>query len=127
MEQRHINERGSHTTVIEQAQPIITIFKKHIPDFKVSPGKIEARVGAKSSSIKFKHINNELYEMVIVHNSSRQEFKVFTRSSYEELVSVIKKEKKTSGWIVNCTDMRLVNTATTFKNTEENLDSKYKV
>jgi hypothetical protein len=108
MQQNHLNERGSHTTIIEAALPILDFFTKHkdLAKVQVAPGKIEANVGAKSKSVKFKHINNELYEMVITHNGSRQEFKVFTTTPSGVLLSALKSYKKTRDWNSNYTDMR---------------------
>ncbi|MBP6888103.1 MAG: hypothetical protein KBC21_00205 [Candidatus Pacebacteria bacterium] len=121
MERQHINERGSHTTIIEASKPVLDILKKSFPGIEVSPGKIESGVGAKSGSIKFKHINDELYEMVVVHNGSRQEFKVFSRASFEELKKIFKKEKKTREWSFNYTDMRDVGKS------QKSPDEKYRV
>jgi hypothetical protein len=106
MGQKHINERGSHTTVIDASKPVLDVLKKQFAGITVSPGKIEGGAGARSSSIKCKHINDELYEMVIVHNGARQEFKVFTRATFLELKQAFSKDKKTSTWSANYTDMR---------------------
>ncbi len=103
---KHLNDRGSHTTIIDAFLPVLNVLKKYGNDVSVSPGKIEGGVGAKSSSIKFKHINDELYEMVLVHNGSRQEFKIFTRVQFDSLKKLFEKDKKTSSWNVNYTDMR---------------------
>lgn len=105
---KHFQIRGTHTTIIDQAYYVIALFEKakHLGPIQLSPGKIEARVGAKSSSIKLKHINNELYEMVITHNSSRQEFKLFSTATFEEFKSVFESSKKLRGWNINYTDMR---------------------
>ena len=89
----------------------------------MSPGKIEGGVGAKASSVKLKHINDEVYEMVIVHNGSRQEFKLFTKEQYQVLVEVFKKDKKLREWNVNYTDLRGVNRPSS----KGDLDTKYKV
>lgn len=121
----HHNERGSHTTVIEKGQVVLDIFSKRsrAVSIEVAPGKIEAGIKAKSSSVKFKHINDELYEMVVTHNSSRQEFKVFTRASIEELQTFLKEDKHTRDWNCGYTDMREAN----YKKTPSNLDAKYSV
>jgi hypothetical protein len=103
----HINERGTHTTVIEAAQPILAFFAKNSElGVELSPGKIEGGIGAKSKSIKLKHLNDEVYEMVLTHNGQRQEFKLFTRVTAKNLVALIKADKKLSMWNVNYTDMR---------------------
>ncbi len=107
MRSSHVNERGSHTTVIEHALPIVEFFKKKFKkEIKIAPGKIEGNVGAKSKTVKFKHINNEVYEMVITHKSSRQEFKVFTTLSYAEITDAIQEDKKLRDWNCGYTDMR---------------------
>lgn len=114
MERNHINERGTHTTVIEAARPILSFFKKskELGLVEVAPGKIASNVGAKSKSLKFKHLNDELYEMVVTHNGSRQEFKVFTRTTAKTFLSLIMSDKKIKDWNVNYTDMRDVHKAT---------------
>lgn len=103
----HLNDRGTHTTVIEAAVPILTFLNK-IKNLgvRISPGKIEGGVGAKSKSIKLKHINNELYEMVITHNGARQEFKLFTTASKDMLLLSLSSAKKLQDWNSNYTDMR---------------------
>lgn len=114
MQKKHINDRGSHTSVIEGAIPVITFFNKQmVLGAMLSPGKIETGVGSKSKSIKLKHINNELYEMVIVYNGTRQEFKLFTRKTGEEIISAIKLDKKLRDWLVKYTDMRAVGKSVT--------------
>lgn len=75
MEKMHINERGSHTTVIEGSKDILKMFKK--AGVFVSPGVIEANVKARGKSVKLKKINSETFEMVVVVNSSKQTFKVY--------------------------------------------------
>ncbi len=114
MEKNHINERGTHTTIIEAARPVLSFFGKYRGEDKieVSPGKIESGIGAKSKSIKFKHLNNEVYEMVVTHNSSRQEFKVFTKTLEQELIRSLKNDKKLRDWNINYTDMRHANKVT---------------
>ena len=104
----HINERGTHTTVIEAAKPVLSFLSKAkgMEDAKIAPGKIEGGVGAKSKSVKFKHVNNELYEMVITHNGARQEFKLFTKTTPVVLLECFKRDKKLALWNVNYTDMR---------------------
>ena len=111
MERNHINDRGTHTTVIEAARPVLEFFNKNkvLAKVQVSPGKIEGGIGAKSKSIKFKHINNEVYEMVVTHNGSRQEFKVFTTTPPDVLLAEFKANKKTKDWNINYTDMRDAN------------------
>jgi hypothetical protein len=108
MEKNHINERGTHTTIIEASRLILEFFYKNraLGIIEVSPGKIEGNVGAKSRSVKFKHINNHVYEMVITHNGSRQEFKVFTEIPKEILLEALRKNKKTADWNINYSDMR---------------------
>lgn len=107
MSSLHHNDRGSHTSVTEASLPVRTFFAKN-KQLKVSlsPGKIEQNVGAKSKSLKFKHINNEVYEMVVTHNGSRQEFKVFTHADTKLMLSLLKADKKLRDWNINYTDMR---------------------
>jgi hypothetical protein len=103
----HLSDRGTHTTVIEAAMPVLTFLNKTKElGVRISPGKIEGGIGAKSKSIKLKHLNNELYEMVLTHNGARQEFKVFTTASSKVLVDSLKSAKKLQDWNVNYTDMR---------------------
>ena len=92
----HINERGAHTTVIEGSKDILKEFKK--ARVVVSPGIIEANVGAKSKSVKLKKLNNETFEMVVVVNSSKQTFKVYGNNQ-EEIVGILSQFKK-SNWNV---------------------------
>ncbi len=103
----HVNDRGTHTTIIESAENVISFFSKnrHL-GVTVSPGKIEGGVGAKSKSIKLKHLNNETYEMVITFNGTRQEFKIFTHTETKTLISEMKADKKLRIWNINYTDMR---------------------
>lgn len=82
----HVNERGSHTTVIEGAKSILKEFKK--AEVLVSPGVIEANVKAKGKSVKLKKMNNETFEMVIVVNSSKQTFKVYGENQ-KEIIKLI--------------------------------------
>lgn len=67
----------------------------------MSPGVIEGNVKAKGRSVKLKKLNNETFEMVIVVNSSKQTFKVY--SSEQERVSKIIQNLKSEGWNVQDT------------------------
>ena len=104
MKKAHVNERGKHTTVIESSQDILLAFCK-IKDIKVAPGRINAGVGAKSKSVKFKQINLELYEMVVTSKSQRQEFKVFTSKTFSEIKEIFEKSKDLKDWNVNYIDI----------------------
>lgn len=104
MKKAHINERGKHTTVIESSQIILLAFGK-IKDIKVAPGKINAGVGAKSKSVKFKQINSELYEMVITSKSQRQEFKIFTSKTFDQIKEIFEKNKDLKDWNINYIDI----------------------
>ncbi len=86
MEKMHINERGSHTTVIEGSKDILKMFKK--AGVFVSPGVIEANVKARGKSVKLKRINSETFEMVVVVNSSKQTFKVYGENQ-QEIIGII--------------------------------------
>ncbi len=95
----HINERGSHTTVIEGSRDILKLLKK--AGVEVSPGVIEANVKAKGRSVKLKKLNNETFEMVVVVNSSKQTFKVYGKEQ-EGITSIIQSLKR-DGWNVQDT------------------------
>ena len=95
----HINERGSHTTVIEGSRDILKLLKK--AGVEVSPGVIEANVKAKGRSVKLKKLNNETFEMVVVVNSSKQTFKVYVKEQ-EGITSIIQSLKR-DGWNVQDT------------------------
>ncbi len=87
-----INERGTHTTVIEGSKDILKAFKK--AGVLISPGVIEANVQSRGKSVKLKKINNEVFEMVVVVNSSKQTFKVYGENQKEitALINSFKKE-----------------------------------
>ncbi len=88
----HINERGSHTTIIEGSKDILKLLKKN--GVLVSPGVIEGNVKAKGRSVKLKKMNNETFEMVVVTGSSKQTFKVYGLDQKEiiKLINGLKKE-----------------------------------
>lgn len=88
----HINERGSHTTIIEGSKDILKLLKKN--GVLVSPGVIEGNVKAKGRSVKLKKLNNETFEMVVVAGSSKQTFKVYGLDQKEiiKLINGLKKE-----------------------------------
>lgn len=99
MKRAHVNERGTHTTVIEGAKDILKLLKK--AEVEVSPGIIEGNVKAKGRSVKLKKLNNETFEMVVVVNSSKQTFKVYSKNqrSIGKAIHGLKKE----GWNVQDT------------------------
>lgn len=76
-----INERGSHTTTIEGALPILKAFNKIMVE--VSPGVIQTNAKSKGRSVKLKKLNNETFEMVVVVKSSKQTFKVYGKDQTE--------------------------------------------
>lgn len=87
----HTNERGTHTTVIEGSKDFLKAFKKK--GIFISPGVIEANVKARGKSVKHKKINNEVFEMVVVVNSSKQTFKVYG-GNQEEIIATVNSFKK---------------------------------
>ncbi|OHA83796.1 MAG: hypothetical protein A2937_01855 [Candidatus Yonathbacteria bacterium RIFCSPLOWO2_01_FULL_47_33b] len=99
MVKTHVNERGSHTTVIEGSRDILKLFNK--AGVQVSPGIIEANVKAKGRSVKLKKLNNETFEMVVVVKSSKQTFKVYGNDQ-KGITSVIQ-GLKGAGWNVQDT------------------------
>lgn len=88
----HINERGSHTTVIEGAKNVLKLLKKI--EVSVAPGVIEGNVKAKGKSVKLKKVNSETFEMVVVVGSSKQTFKVYGREQKRiiKTVEMLRKE-----------------------------------
>ena len=96
MEKMHINERGSHTTVIEGSKDILKLLKK--AGVEVSPGVIEGNVKAKGKSVKLKKFNNETFEMVVEANSSKQTFKVYGNN--QDGISSAIRGLKADGWNV---------------------------
>ncbi|MEK7460330.1 MAG: hypothetical protein AAB628_02160 [Patescibacteria group bacterium] len=95
----HINERGSHTTIIEGSKDILKRFKK--AGVEVSPGIIEGNVKAKGRSVKLKKLNNETFEMVVVSGSSKQTFKVYGND--QKNITNIIQSLKADGWNVQDT------------------------
>lgn len=87
-----INERGTHTTIIEGALPILKAFSKI--NVEVSPGIIQANVTSKGRSVKLKKLNSETFEMVVVVKSSKQTFKVYGKdqSMIIAVLNVFKKD-----------------------------------
>ncbi|GEM_PF-4852960 len=75
MSRLKINERGTHTSVIEGARDVLKILKNL--GAMTSPGVIQGNAKAKGKSVKLKKVNNETFEMVVVVNSSKQTFKVY--------------------------------------------------
>lgn len=95
----HVNERGSHTTVIGGSKDILKLFRKE--GIEISPGVIEANVKAKGKSVKLKKLNNETFEMVVVVNSSKQTFKVYGNN--QEYITKVIQGLKAEGWNVQDT------------------------
>lgn len=87
-----INERGTHTSVIEGAKDVLKMLKKLRAT--TSPGVIQANVGGKGKSVKLKKVNNETFEMVIVVNSAKQTFKVYgsNQDDIGEAIMSLRKE-----------------------------------
>lgn len=99
MVKTHINERGSHTTVIEGSKDVLKVLNK--AGAQVSPGVIEGNVKAKGKSVKLKKLNNETFEMVVVVGSSKQTFKVYGND--QERVTQVIQGLKGAGWNVQDT------------------------
>ncbi len=95
----HVNERGSHTTVIEGSRDILKLLNK--VGAQVSPGVIEGNVKAKGRSVKLKKLNNETFEMVVVVGSSKQTFKVYGND--QERITQVIQGLKGAGWNVQDT------------------------
>ena len=98
----HINERGSHTTIIEGSKDILKLLKKN--SILVSPGVIEGNVKAKGKSVKLKKINNETFEMVVVVGSSKQTFKVYGENQ-KDIIKLIASFKKENWNVQNVLDV----------------------
>lgn len=96
---QHVNERGSHTTVIEGSRDILKLLNK--AEAQVSPGVIEGNVKAKGKSVKLKKLNNETFEMVVVVGSSKQTFKVYGND--QKGITKVIQGLKGAGWNVQDT------------------------
>lgn len=90
-----MNERGSHTSIIEQSKSLIKEMGRL--GATCSPGKIEVIKSAKTKTAKFKKINTELFELVVTAGSSKQTFKVFW-SKETDLLPLLRSHKKLSDW-----------------------------
>lgn len=95
----HVNERGSHTTVIEGSKDVLKVLNK--AGAQVSPGVIEGNVKAKGRSVKLKKLNNETFEVVVVVGSSKQTFKVYGND--QERITQVIQGLKGAGWNVQDT------------------------
>ncbi len=86
-----VNERGTHTTTIEGAIPVLKALSKI--GVEVSPGVIQANVRSKGRSVKLKKLNNETFEMVVVVKNSKQTFKVYGKGQ-EKIIQALDEFKK---------------------------------
>ncbi len=102
---KHVNERGSHTTAIEQALPLLKEIKKL--GVLVAPGKIEVIKSAKSKTAKFKKINDELFELVVTAGSSKQSFKVFC-DDQKLFMREMRVHKRLTDWNIGYIDTSVV-------------------
>lgn len=75
MAQLKINERGSHTSVIECAKPILMVLRKL--EVEISPGVIQGNVQARSKSLKLRWLNAGTMELILVAGKSKQTFKIY--------------------------------------------------
>lgn len=98
----HINERGSHTTVIEGAKDVLKLFKKM--GVLVAPGVIEGNVKAKGKSVKLKKLNNETFEMVVVVGSSKQTFKVYS-TAQKNIIKTLQTLRKENWHVLDVMDI----------------------
>lgn len=96
MGKMHINERGAHTTVIEGAKDILKAFRKI--GVETAPGVIEANVGARGKSVKFKRLSDKTFEVVVVVNGSKQTFKIY--GADQGGLADIMRDIKADGWSV---------------------------
>lgn len=96
MEKMHINERGAHTTVIEGARDILKALRKI--GVETAPGVIEGNVKAHGKSVKLKKLSDEVFEMVVVVNASKQTFKVYGKD--QTGIAGIMQGMKAAGWNV---------------------------
>ncbi len=99
MEKMHINERGAHTSVIEGARDILRELRKI--GVGTSPGVIEARVRAHGRSVKLKRLSDEVFEMVVVVNGSKQTFKIYGKD--QSGIAGVVDGMKAEGWNVQDT------------------------
>lgn len=93
----HVYERGTHTTVIDEAKDVIKLLKK--AKVRISPGVILGSDGTRGKSVKLKKLNNETFEMVVVIKSAKQIFKVYGRNQEHVFQPLL--ELRKSGWIVS--------------------------
>lgn len=98
----HINERGSHTTVIEGAKDVLKLLKKI--GVLVAPGVIEGNVKAKGKSVKLKKLNNETFEMVVVAGNSKQTFKVYGLAQ-KSIIQTVQSLREENWHVLDVMDM----------------------
>jgi hypothetical protein len=96
MGKMHINERGTHTTVIEGAAGILKALRKI--GVETAPGVIEANVGARGKSAKLKRLNDATFELVVVVNGSKQTFKLYGKD--QDGVEGVMRDTRRDSWNV---------------------------
>jgi hypothetical protein len=90
---------GTHTTVIDAAQPVVEIIRSSFPQARIQNGFITAGINAKSQSVKIKKLATSI-EVIVVSKVTKQSLIIYGECEVEKLVSVLKSHKRLRGLII---------------------------
>lgn len=91
---------GTHTTVIDGADTILSTILATFPDIRIQNGFIEAGIGARNQSIKIV-TTTSMTQMTVITKSTKQVFMLYGKLHAEGIAKVLKGNKKLRAFIVN--------------------------
>ena len=92
---------GTHTTVIDGAEIILSTILASYPDIRIQNGFIEAGIGARNQSIKIV-TTSTMNQITVITKATKQVFMLYGKLNAKDLAKCLEGNKKLRGFIINC-------------------------
>lgn len=94
------NMSGSHTSVIDPADPILRLIKKIYPDVRIQNGHIIGKAGARAKSVKFSSKDTCIL-LIVVSKATRQEFRIYGNVNIATIQEALTRDKKIRDYFIS--------------------------
>jgi hypothetical protein len=91
---------GTHTTVIDGANTILSTIVASFPDIRIQNGFIEAGIGARNQSIKLV-TTLSMTQMTVITKATKQVFMLYGKLNAKDIAKSLQANKKLRSFIVN--------------------------
>lgn len=91
---------GTHTTIIDGADIVLSTILASFPDIRIQNGFIEAGIGARNQSIKIVETST-MTQLTVITKATKQVFMLYGKLTAKEIAKCLSANKKLRGFIIN--------------------------